>query len=534
MAESRGARARGRTDARVAALQPAPIRVGVARPGAADRESEEPREHLGAHARDRAVRARILGAAHRGYSDALFALAAMVALVLLVTCANIANLLLAARRGAGAGHRHSRLARRDDRTAGPAVPDRERHAGAARRRRRRRCSASGPAASSRAGARHVGSLPIGVHAGRARRWCLPRPCRSATALVFGLGPALRASRRDATRLLARNQRQAVGQVDDARHALARRRRSSRCRWSWCSRAMLLGRTLMNFMRIDPGFDAARLVTVVVRSRSSSGYTADDAGARPPARRAARAVPGVTSAAVSTCGLIANARRPAHFASKARATASRSAGTGSARILRRRSAFRSSRGREFTERDTAPARASPSSTSRRATLFPRTESDRQAARASGSSTPRSSASSRDARTQTLHEPPVPMVYFPIEQKPPDQQPTLTQHGRPRRPATVGGDRDGHPRGAAPDAEPKLLVDDVGPMSRRLSRDLTRERIVAYLAFGFGALTLLLAALGLYGVLVVRRRAADAGDRRPHGARRAPRRSDGARRSARARG
>jgi len=38
-----------------------------------------------------------------------------------------------------------------------------------------------------------------------------------------------------------------------------------------------------------------------------------------------------------------------------------------------------------------------------------------------------------------------------------------------------------------------------MSQRLARDLTRERVVAYLAFGFGAVTLFLAALGLYGVL-----------------------------------
>jgi ABC-type antimicrobial peptide transport system permease subunit len=45
----------------------------------------------------------------------------------------------------------------------------------------------------------------------------------------------------------------------------------------------------------------------------------------------------------------------------------------------------------------------------------------------------------------------------------------------------------------------LLGDISTMSGRLERDLSRERIVAYLAFTFGALTLLLASLGLYGVL-----------------------------------
>jgi ABC-type antimicrobial peptide transport system permease subunit len=56
-----------------------------------------------------------------------------------------------------------------------------------------------------------------------------------------------------------------------------------------------------------------------------------------------------------------------------------------------------------------------------------------------------------------------------------------------------------RAAIRRAEPQLLVNYVGTMAMRLDRDLARERLVAYLAFSFGALTLLLASLGLYGVL-----------------------------------
>src|SRR5439155_22525033 len=69
-------------------------------------------------------------------------------------------------------------------------------------------------------------------------------------------------------------------------------------------ATLLGRTLVNLTRIDPGFSADGLITASF-DPIISGYPAADMPAL--SRRlidAVRAVPGAASAAVARCGLVA--------------------------------------------------------------------------------------------------------------------------------------------------------------------------------------------------------------------------------------
>ena len=437
------------------------------------------------------------------FTDALIALTAMVALVLLVTCANLANLLLA--RGAAQARDLSiRLS-----------------LGATRARLLRQCLTEslvlallGGAAGvwigewgSRLLARQVlgtsGRLPA-VFTPDIRVIGFAAAISVGAAIVFGLAPAFRAIAVARTTAIGGNLRAAIGQPGMAG-----------MRWLVVaqfalsvvvvSAASLFGRTLLNYMHIEPGFAADRLI-VASLDPISSGYAPDQLPAL--ARRlveTTRAVPGVTGAAASTCGLLAGCSSSAGYRIEGGGDNSRTlyrnwvtpgyfATAGIPFVI----------GRDFTDRDVAAA--------------PRVAVVNETAAGSYFAGSRPIGKRiwlgqvaieivgvvRDVRTQSLHDPPVPMAYFPIEQRPPGRNPTLTNLDvRVAAPAVA---MEATLRDAVQRGEPNLLVGDMGAMSRRLASDLVRERIVAWLASAFAAITLLLAALGLYGVLsygVVRR-------------------------------
>jgi predicted permease len=261
-------------------------------------------------------------------------------------------------------------------------------------------------------------------------------------------------------------------------------------------AVLFGRTLINITRLDAGFDGRALVTVSF-DPDTSGYTRDQ---MPALNRtlltAVRAIPGVTSAAVSRCGLIANCSASSGF---------RMEGAGEGIQLQNNwvSAGYFSTvgiplvvGREFDGRDTGrSSRVAIVSESVVRSYFAgrdpvgrRLGFDQLDTEIVGVV--------RDVRSVSLREPPAPTVYFPIEQSAAFRtSPTNLDIRFAQDPgAAILTVRDTIRR-----AEPALLVDSVVTMSERLGRDVSRERIVTSLASAFAALATFLAGLGLYGVL-----------------------------------
>jgi predicted permease len=280
-------------------------------------------------------------------------------------------------------------------------------------------------------------------------------------------------------------------------------------------AALLGRSLINFAKVDPGYDTDRLVSVSF-SPSASGYSAGQIPAL--SSRLVDAVtstPGFVSAAVSTCGLLENCQYSSSYfidGDRARDEVDLDENYVGPEYFAT-AGIPITSGREFGDSDrdggALVAIVSESLAKRYyAGLNPigRRIGDREF-------TAEIVGVVGDVRPRELREAPVPMLYFPIRQWP----------SRPNNLAVrVSGDAGtavASVRTALQRAEPGLVLDNVGTMALQIDRNILRERLVTYLASAFGALSLLLGCIGLYGVLSysVARRTQEFGVRLALGAR-----------------
>jgi predicted permease len=261
-------------------------------------------------------------------------------------------------------------------------------------------------------------------------------------------------------------------------------------------ATLLGRTVINLSRIDPGFDQDRVVGAYFNLAAAGYSTAEAPAARERLLAAAASVPGVTSSAIVMCGLLSNCSYSnwMHLSHLPEAIPVQLnwVGPGYFSTIGRPLV----RGREFSPSDAAGARVAIINESLANRWF--SGRDPLGARVGGKELDTTIVGVvGDARTRRLRDAPGPMVFLLVDQPPPSNHRFA--------PGTLEIRVAGSPQAMAPAlhealrrAEPRVAF-EVQAVSERVGRQFERERAVATLTTGFALLALLLASIGLYGVL-----------------------------------
>jgi putative ABC transport system permease protein len=265
-------------------------------------------------------------------------------------------------------------------------------------------------------------------------------------------------------------------------------------------AGLFGRSLVNLSTLDPGYDRQQLVQIRLNPRVG-GVPAEELPALY-ARISERAmqVPGVVGTDLSYCGIATGCRSiggiriegydaaPGEITrfQENRVSASYFSTTG----------MRIVEGRVFNEHDITdqPAVVVINEAAKRKYFGGASPIGKRVGY--GELTNEIVGVVGDARVNTLREEPVPMAFYPLAQSSERQFATAMDLRVNGDAAAVGETV----RRVLAEMEPRLLANSrPTTIADQLDQGLVRDRLVAYLAGAFGILALVLACVGLYGVL-----------------------------------
>ncbi len=319
-----------------------------------------------------------------------------------------------------------------------------------------------------------------------------------TGMLFGLAPALRAARTEPFGSFKTGGR--VAERSLHRLPLGRLLVMAQIALSLVliAGAGLFVRTLRNYLEIDTGFARESVIEARIDPRSA-GYRYEELPAfHQRLLEAVGAVPGIRSVGLAMHGLAAGATRISGFRVPGVTRPPDWNGQGQENFVTpgyfATVGMILLRGREFTDADrTGGPRVSVVSEAFAKHFF---GTDDVLGRRFGYGDPQFEVVGvvRDARVNALKQAPARLVFHPLSQGPQEyvQSVEARTAGPPEAVARAV-------RAAIASVDPNLPLREVVPVADLLERGLSRERLLARLAGVFSALALLLAAIGLYGVV-----------------------------------